>query len=629
MNAQTIINELFNDSSSLDNWTITTENNGGTATIVDGALQLHTVGGSDGYWGHSDYVRATANYSNLPTDFTNKEISFNLNEILISGVDDQKMSISSVFQMKQDDNNWLQIELSGWYSSYHPDPNFSGWTYYDTWNGHRLTMQYRINGESQEIFFQDLTLPMEYLNYDFKLINDNGVWFIYYKDSRETDYKLVNTNFNKTSDLQLSFQIYSGDGGFTRKNGAGTCSADYFTVKEYTPVLTSISTNDQTATVGRIIEIPVLTSELDSIANVIAYQFDFEYDSAKLEYIGNSIVGTLAEDGALQVNPTMNNLSIAWARETPIIGEGAILNLQFKVIDAGAITPIITNALYNTGTVNASNGIITASYKYGDIDANDHVQAYDAALAIQYSLGLDPIPEIDPLPWENWRIVTANVDGIGGVTANDASEILKHTVGLSNQFPVEDTMNPSPAAKADISVSVENGEIVLTSTGELFGLNVFVNENFSVLGKPENFVEDALFASDISDTNYAFALATAYSPEDNANVVKIPYSTTQDQDITLDLIVNTEFRSFTIGLTTGVVTLNEQSVILYPNPAENVLYLSGVENANVSIFDLNGRNVLNQSNVSNQIDVSTLPKGMYSVKIESGNESITRKLIKN
>lgn len=630
MRAQTIINETFDSSSSLDNWTITTKGNGGTATIVNGTLQLHTVGGSDGYMGQDDHVMATANYSNLPTDFTNKEISFNLNEILISGVDDQKMNISSIFWMKQDDNNWLQIALSGWYSGYHPDPNFSGWNYYNTWNGHRLTMQCKINGEDTEIIFQNLSLPMEYLNYDFKLINDNGVWLIYYKESSETVYNLVNTNFNKTSNLQLSFFANSCDGGYTYNNGAGTFSVDYFVVKEYSAnSVIGISTNNQTATVGRTIEIPVLTSELESSDNVIAYQFDFNYDNTKLEYLSNTLTGTLAEGGSLQLNPTTGKLSIAWARQTPMVGEGAIIKLQFKVIDAGATTPTITNALYNTETVNATNGTITATYKYGDIDANDHVQAYDAALAIQYSVGLDPLPTIDPLPWENWRIVTANVDGVDGVTANDASEILKYTVGLITEFPVENTKKLATVANADISVSVEDGEIVLTSTGELFGLNVFVNENYSVLGEPEIFVEGALFAKNISETNYAFGLATAYSPENNVDIIKIPYSTTQEQVVTFDMIVNTELKSVTVGLTTGIVTINEQSVIIYPNPANSVLYLKGVENVNVTIFDISGREVLNQLNVNKQVDISTLPNGIYTVKIENGNENITRKLIKN
>jgi hypothetical protein len=390
-----------------------------------------------------------------------------------------------------------------------------------------------------------------------------------------------------------------------------------------------LSFENQTKNVGRIIEIPVLTSELTASDIVIAYQFDFSYDNSKLEYLSNSLTGTLAVGGSLQVNPTTGKLAIAWARETPIVGEGAIIKLQFKVIDAGVTTPTITNALYNTEAVNATNGTITATYKYGDIDANDHVQAYDAALAIQYSVGLDPIPAIDPLPWENWRIVTANVDGVGGVTANDASEILKYTVGLITQFPVEVTKKSGSASNANISISVENSEIVLNSTGELYGLNVFVNENFSHLGHPVSFVENALFAKNITASNYAFAIATAYSPQNNTNIVRIPYSTTQSQSVTFDMIVNTNVLSVTVGLTTGIVTINEQSVILYPNPANSVLYLSGVENANVSIFDISGRNVLNQLNVNEQVDISVLPKGLYTVKIENGKESITRKLIKN
>jgi hypothetical protein len=73
---------------------------------------------------------------------------------------------------------------------------------------------------------------------------------------------------------------------------------------------------------------------------------------------------------------------------------------------------------------------------YGDIDNNGYVESFDAALVLQYFVGLDP--SAAPLPWEEWRLVRADVDGNGFVEAYDASLIQRFVVGMIDHFPVED-----------------------------------------------------------------------------------------------------------------------------------------------------------------------------------------------
>jgi len=77
---------------------------------------------------------------------------------------------------------------------------------------------------------------------------------------------------------------------------------------------------------------------------------------------------------------------------------------------------------------------------YGDVDSNGFVESYDASITIQYFVGMDPIPGIDPLPWEVIRIISADVDGNGNVESYDASLILQYFVGLIDVFPVEQNM---------------------------------------------------------------------------------------------------------------------------------------------------------------------------------------------
>jgi len=390
----------------------------------------------------------------------------------------------------------------------------------------------------------------------------------------------------------------------------------------------SLSFDNQTTKVGRIIEIPVNTSELTANENVIAYQFDFNYDNTKLEYIGNSLIGTLAENGTIQVNPTTNKLSIAWADDNAIIGAGTILKLQFKVLDAGTITPTITNALFNTTTVNSiSNGTITSTIKYGDIDCNDFVQAYDAALAIQYSVGLDPIPTIDALPWDAWRIKVANVDGQGGITANDASDILKYTVGLITNFTAGKKRGNED--NAEVSVNVENGNIVFKSSGDLFGLNVFVNENKQFLGTPQILNSNMLSATNISTSSYAIGLASPTAPIAGETFMKIPFTAGQNASITFDMIVNTTNKQVTVGLTTGIVQISDKDILVYPNPANNVLFINELsEKSTVKIYDLSGKTVFNNQLTNNQINISSFQNGLYTIVIEIGKTTVTKKFIK-
>jgi Peptidase family C25/Propeptide_C25 len=88
-------------------------------------------------------------------------------------------------------------------------------------------------------------------------------------------------------------------------------------------------------------------------------------------------------------------------------------------------------AILFTPVESASGGIM-----YGDVDANGLVEAFDASIALQYFVGIDP-GAVAPLPWEEWRVTRSDVDGNGTVEAYDGSLILQYFVGIIDEFPVE------------------------------------------------------------------------------------------------------------------------------------------------------------------------------------------------
>jgi len=75
--------------------------------------------------------------------------------------------------------------------------------------------------------------------------------------------------------------------------------------------------------------------------------------------------------------------------------------------------------------------------------------------------------------------------------------------------------------------------------------------------------------------------------------------------------------------------------LLYPNPANNIIYLNlseiAINQALIRIYDMHGKEVLTQSiNQTNfEIDISSLSSGVYFVNIISADDIITKKLIIN
>ena len=69
-------------------------------------------------------------------------------------------------------------------------------------------------------------------------------------------------------------------------------------------------------------------------------------------------------------------------------------------------------------------------------------------------------------------------------------------------------------------------------------------------------------------------------------------------------------------LTTAVNAMSEQKLKVYPNPADETVYISweGVENFSLRLFDLSGRTLLINQNVQH-LDVSDIKSGIYLLEI--------------
>ena len=85
----------------------------------------------------------------------------------------------------------------------------------------------------------------------------------------------------------------------------------------------------------------------------------------------------------------------------------------------------------------------------------------------------------------------------------------------------------------------------------------------------------------------------------------------------------------------GVVGFNEipdcpSHVTIYPNPTSDKLTISTPIQSHLSILNLNGQELIKQTNLelSTQIDISTLPSGVYIMKLMDEKTLKVEKIIK-
>jgi len=96
---------------------------------------------------------------------------------------------------------------------------------------------------------------------------------------------------------------------------------------------------------------------------------------------------------------------------------------------------------------------------------------------------------------------------------------------------------------------------------------------------------------------------------------------------------NTELSNFNVGISPGTIvfdvrqsvglTEQENSLVIYPNPTNNILFLSSYSSGKVRIIDFSGKEVL--SSFEKSIDVSQLKNGAYLLE----NQGLFYKFLKN
>jgi len=150
--------------------------------------------------------------------------------------------------------------------------------------------------------------------------------------------------------------------------------------------------------------------------------YDFVYVEASTD---GSTWQELASYTGSQLNWTDVNLSLADYG-------GQNLHLRFRIQTDTSVN--VDGIFIDDFTV---KGINTANRYFGDPNGDQIISSADVQIVLDYSVGLDPIPQIDPLPWAQAMIFACDVDQNDVVNAVDAFLIKTYLTEPAYRFEAQ------------------------------------------------------------------------------------------------------------------------------------------------------------------------------------------------
>ena len=309
--------------------------------------------------------------------------------------------------------------------------------------------------------------------------------------------------------------------------------------------------------------------------------------------------------------------------------------------------PVVTNTQGN-GT--SAQELITTSVNYapyattgnispmmGDVSLNGIVQAYDASLLLQYTVG--------NITLNSTQQTVADVSATGGITPFDGSLILQYVVGLISSFPAEQLRPVNTSLQDPVltvgSANVKTGDFVsvplrLSSDSGMVSAYVrlkydpanleVVQAAASIPGQYISYRNDSvagmlylsLAGTDPLTTDTTLAVVTFKAVTPSGNVVSTELTVdnflANETDATANAIPGTININ---GNMTGIDPADDSGPAklypVYPNPSNGnatLVYRVGRDGmqVNISVFSMNGQPVATLVN-------ETTPKGRYSISL--------------
>ena len=174
------------------------------------------------------------------------------------------------------------------------------------------------------------------------------------------------------------------------------------------------------------------------------------------------------------------------------------------------------------------------------------------------------------------------------------------------------TVLPPPTALEATDVMHDRFTANWTSVVNTTGYNLWVVYNEQPL--------EGYWPLAVSDTTHTI---TGLEPEETYHYLVTSVAGAHSSDFSNAIEVTTTDTS------TSVNTVTETNIAIYPNPAQNHLFIEGMEpKSSIDVFSITGSKVRRLENQSGSVnlDVSGLDNGMYIIKIKAANKSVSKKI---
>ena len=489
-----------------------------------------------------------------------------------------------------------------------------------------------------EDFSAELTPCWQVFNADPNNPNEAGVdqgEFVFTSYSTANDYTqyLITPELHGTSDMLLSFDYYADPSTETFMVGYSSTTSD---VSAFT------WSNEETATSTQAtyyMSLPAGTKYV-AIKYTSDYMFWFVVDNL-------SIID-------MPTTPTFNITTTSL--DFGSISNGSTKSLSFPItglaltsdITVSTAAPFAVSADGNTygatATIPASTGAITNATVYvrfapttpgnqtGNVTLTSGTLTHTVALsgnAIDCSNAINGFWleefEGETFPPTCWDLISTSEETWSRYTQDDGNSVASCSYVADNQD--EKLITPL------INLSGFN-----TPT---LGFKVSTNYTYICTGNPDETANLQVFVSTDGGTNWSapvFDLCN-YTDEGYESWTLMPFvvdlSSYAGQSNVKLMFNYTGFDGCQIILDnvnlldlTGVNEVSEASVNVYPNPANNTLYVNATSNiSKIEVFNTLGQKVMTVSANDNhaQLNTSNLSKGMYMLKLHTDNGVVNQK----
>ena len=401
---------------------------------------------------------------------------------------------------------------------------------------------------------------------------------------------------------------------------------------DYTVYLRTVITTDTS------LVIPVYISKINPEDSVQSFQFDLIIPEG-LEYTGYHTEGTHSSGTLVAAKISDTLLTLASASIVNLEGSKPLIELSFNGKPAKDYSLVFGNVFLNNQIISDTRmGRVVVIRQLGDIDDDGTVLAYDAAKVLQYSVGLEPLPVIDPLPWDIWRFKTADVDNNNQIQAADATKILEYSVGLIDTFDG----SPQKSMTSEVHIIIEDGAIIFHSDDPIlrsFNLSLPVDDRFKY-GEP---VISRTSLSAINEDSKELRIGISSLKSLEGSFLKIPVELFDAEYLDMSYINNvtpSSKRLYKYTIQDNDTDLLTQFSLFqnYPNPfnpSTQIQYtLPEATQVTLEVFNSVGKKVMKlvngQKSAGDHIatfDASGLSSGLYLYKLTTPSFTETKKML--